>query len=103
MPPFLIAWVKVLRCTDVARVVYSRLVTAPLARVNNSRHTSLLPPQRLSSFSDYRKIHHDLILHLYRTAGRRIRLDAVVSLFERIFAGGAELLRRDGRRDRDSD
>src|SRR5262245_34072758 len=34
-------------CTSVARVVYPRLGAAPWARVNNSRHSSLLPPRRL--------------------------------------------------------
>jgi|SRR5882672_4130064 len=43
------ALVKVLRCTDVAQVVYSRPWRYHDARVNNSRHTSLFPPQRLLS------------------------------------------------------
>src|SRR5215471_1698856 len=49
------------------------------------------------------EVNHDFVLHLYRSAGRRIGPDAVVALFERVFAGGAELLRRDGRRDRNRD
>src|SRR5215510_8643811 len=60
-------------------------------------------PLFLSNLSDYREIHHNIIFHLYRTTSRRIRLDAIVALFESIFAVGAKLLWRYCRRDRNSD
>jgi RHS repeat-associated protein len=41
------SWANWLWRTDVARDVYSRLVTAPRSRANISRHTSLLTPRRL--------------------------------------------------------
>ncbi len=84
------AWVKVLRCTDVARVVYSRL--ALRARVNNSQGASSLPPRRLLPVR-VRAIARQA-LSLWRSLGVArlkpvLRRALVIALIVRLAAPGA--------------